>query len=65
MCAIFNLVAACAGVATNAVAARAAIPIAESTFFKVFPSDWDYKTLIGSASRPRKVATTPRTAGIT
>lgn len=57
------MVAACAGAATKAVAARAAIPIAESTFFKVVPSDWDYKTLIGLASRPRKVATTPRTAG--
>ena len=41
MCAIFSLVAACAGAATKAVATSAAIPIAESTFFKVFPFGWE------------------------
>jgi hypothetical protein len=35
------LVAACAGAATKAVATSAAIPIAESTFFKVFPFGWE------------------------
>jgi hypothetical protein len=40
MCAIFSLVAACAGAATKAVATSAAIPRAEITFFKVFPFDW-------------------------